>query len=378
MGREKYFGISNRIACWKIDIPFENYLADLAGVDDKAKQIYIAFYEYNEPAYYDKGRYIAENLIQAHAQDFDGMDHEIIYQDMVYCLHKYGFSFQDYCIYCFGRKTEAERQEFVSDKLRYHYCDILNAPHIKELMTNKYECYRIYKRFFKRDVVKCEVDSDRKDFEEFIKSHPKFMYKPMNDHSGHGIQVIDINFVEPLEWFNNTIKHHPGIVEELIEQGEELNLLNPNSINSCRVVTFTSNGSVTFIGAALRMGCGSSITDNAGAGGIYASINVENGTLQSDAKNYLNHHYNDHPTTNTHILGFQLPDWEKAKALVSEMSLYIDGTTLISWDIAFSNKGWIMVEANENGDWSLMQSNLEKGMKKVLFQLMDDYFKTNK
>lgn len=124
------------------------------------------------------------------------------------------------------------------------------------------------------------------------------------------------------------------------------------------------------------MGVGDSITDNAGAGGIFASIDIESGIIKTDAKNYNNYHYLFHPSTGTKIIGFQLPHWDEARELITDMALNQLGTTLISWDIAFSYKGWCMVEANDNGDWSLIQANSEVGRKDELYSLMDRYFNT--
>lgn len=371
---DRYFGISQRIAKWKEPSEFESRLGEAAGTEKTARSLYALYYKELNPIYYAQGKELAKSYIKSHPTDFEGYDFESLYTDMVYCLHRYGFSFQDYCIYRLNNKTENEKSEFVSDKLRYYYCDILNAPFVNELMTNKYQCYEVYHKFYRRDVVKCETNSDRADFYRFINKHNKFIYKPMSEHSGHGIEIIDTSEINSDKWFDNTISHRPGIIEELITQGDELNQMNPGSINSCRIVAFTIDEEVTLIGGALRMGQGSNITDNAGSGGIYASIDVETGHLQSDAKDYLNQHYSEHPTTKTKIMGFQLPEWDKAIDLIKRMSRLIKGTTLISWDIAFSDKGWLMVEANDNGDWSIIQSNLEKGMKAKLYELMDRYF----
>lgn len=37
-----------------------------------------------------------------------------------------------------------------------------------------------------------------------------------------------------------------------------------------------------------------------------------------------------------------------------------------------------MVEANENGDWSIIQSNKQEGKKAELHSYMDRYFKNDK
>lgn len=374
---EKYFGLSQRIAKWKEISEFELILANDVAKGNTTKKIYAEYYRHLNPAYYDAGKKFAKELYISHKDDFKDLDFIDVYDDMVYSLHKYGYSFQDYCIYGFINKTEAARTKFVADKLRYYYCDILNAPFVEHLMTNKYECYKEYGEFFKRDMARCVSEQDRKDFHKFIRKHSEFIFKPLEEHSGHGIMKIRFsNETEANLWFDNILNNSPGIVEELIEQGAEMNKINPHTINSCRIVTFVNGEEVTIIGGALRMGVGNALTDNAGAGGIYASINVDNGIIQSDAKNYLNQHYLFHPTTGMMILGFRLPHWEDAKTLIKTMALHKKGTTLISWDICHSKKGWCMVEANDNGDWSIIQSNLEKGKKEELFRLMDSYLES--
>lgn len=374
---EKYFGLSNRIAKWKEPSEFENELAIAAETDLKIRSLYAKYYKELNPAYYVSGKKMASGLFESHRNDFNNLDFESIYEDMVYCLHHYGLSFQDYCIYSLWNKSEYCRKEFVSDKLRYYYCDILNAPDVEELMTDKLSCYNEYNEFFRREMVPVKTIADKAKFLDFVRRNTKFVYKPLREHSGHGICLLDSESQDMEQWFDFTIKNRPGIAEQLIIQGHEMNQLNPSSINSCRVVTFTIGNDVTIIGATLRMGVGNALTDNAGSGGIYASIDPESGIIQSTAKNYLNQQFLFHPSTHTKILGYQLPDWESAKDAIHKMATHRKGTRLISWDIAYDKDGWRMVEANDNGDWSIIQSNFGIGKKRLLFNLMDEYFNTN-
>ena len=371
---DKYFGISPRITRWKEPSDFEKELADSAESNLESRRLYTEYYKHLNPEYYNSGYQIAFDMYKARAKDMQETNFDDVYTDMVYCLHRYGLSFQDYFIYDLINKAERERKTFVSDKLRYHYCDLLNGVNVPHMMTDKWECFNNYSKFFKREVVGCTENENLDEFIRFVKRHDKFIYKPKTEHSGHGIKLIHTSEIDPQKWFIETVKSQPGIVEELIEQGDELNIINPSSINSCRITSFTLGKEVKIIGATLRMGVGDAITDNAGAGGIYSSIDPERGILQSDARNYLNQHYKFHPTTRTPILGFALPEWDKAIDLINEVALHKLGTTLISWDISYSKNGWCMVEANENGDWSILQSNLQQGKKDELYSLMDRYF----
>ncbi len=375
VGEDKYFGLSHRIARWKQPSEFEQRLSEAAGKSHTDKTLYVDYYKQLDPEYYEKGRRFAQELFEPHSHDYVGMSFDEVYEDMVYCLHRYGLSFQDYLIYSLHKKSEFCRQQFVADKLRYYYCDLLNGEEVEKLMTNKYRCYETYKSFFKREVIPVTSESDRILFYDFLSRHKKFIYKPLNDHSGHGISVLDSDEIDSEKWFEERVRNCPGVVEELIQQGAEMNAMNPSAINSCRVMTFKIDSEVIFLGVTLRMGVGKGVTDNAGAGGIYASVDPVSGIIQSDAKNYKNQHFLFHPSTGRQIIGFQLPEWTNAMSLVKAMANYRPDTVLIAWDIAYSDRGWCMVEANESGDWSILQSNFEIGKKKELYDLMDKYSK---
>jgi len=132
---------------------------------------------------------------------------------------------------------------------------------------------------------------------------------------------------------------------------------------------------VHIIGGAWRIGVGDAVVDNAGSGGIYASVDFENGLVQTDAIDFKGEHFNIHPDTKVQIVGYKLPDWDNALSMICKMALKVKGTTLIAWDIAYSKKGWVMVEANDNGAWRIVQSNREFGKKEVLYTYMDEYAK---
>lgn len=373
MSKEKYFGMSPRIARWKINSTLETWLGERADYSEFWKKVYILYYRLFDSRYYKGGIEMINKAIEVHKEDFVGLDKNYIVRDMLYCLHRFGFSFQDYCIYGFVNRTLQCRKSFVSDKLRYYYCDILNEPFVEQMMTDKYACYQKYRKFFKRDVLGCHSASDKESFSSFVEKHKCFVFKPLEEHSGHGVKIVDANNVDVDTFFTEMLKKGAFIVEELIEQGEELAVMHPQSVNSLRVVTFAIGDKVDIIGVTWRIGVGDAVMDNAGSGGIYASVDFKYGFIQTDAVNYRGEHFNVHPDTKVQIVGFQMPKWNEALDLINEMATAVKGTTLVSWDIAYSTKGWLMIEANDNGDWSLMQSNKKIGKKNELFSYMDQY-----
>ena len=71
--------------------------------------------------------------------------------------------------------------------------------------------------------------------------------------------------------------------------------MHPASVNSFRVATFVVDEEVHIFGITWRIGVGNAVMDNAGAGGIYASVNPVHGFVQTDAMNYRGEHYASTP-----------------------------------------------------------------------------------
>ena len=373
MDKDKYFGLSPRIARWKLNSPLENWLGEKADNSDFWKKLYVSYYQLFDNKYYKVGLKMIKAAIDSHPQEFVGCDERFLIRDMLYCLHRYGYSFRDYCVYGFVNKTLRCRLSFVSDKLRYYYCDILNDPGILHLMTDKYVCYQHYKEFFKRDVLGCYAENDFMLFSDFVEKHSRFIFKPLEEHSGHGIKIYATKDIDKRIFFFEMLKKGAFVIEELIEQGEEVAVMHPQSVNTLRVVTFVIGTEVHIIGGAWRIGVGNAVVDNAGSGGIYASVDFENGIVQTDAIDFKGEHFNIHPDSKIQIVGYKLPQWDEALSLIRQMAIKVKGTTLIAWDIAYSKKGWLMVEANDNGAWRIVQSNKEWGKKDMLYSYMDKY-----
>lgn len=376
MHKEKYFGISRRIARWKLDTLLENWLASKADNSAFFRFLYLKYYAIFDSRYYLKGRQMAYDAIKDHAVAKGwGMDDNDIIDDMIYCLHRYGFSFQDYIAFDFPRKSSLARNEYISDKLRYYYCDILNGEHIEALMTDKYKCYQTYEQYYKREILGCYCINELNKFLSFYSKNNAFIYKPLGSHSGRGIEIIqaDKQF-NPEGFYLQKIQDGPFVVEELIQQGYEMAQLHPNSINTLRVVSFRNADTVDILLTFLRMGVANSVVDNGGAGGIMANVNIDSGIVDSKGMDFTGAKYAIHPDTNIPIIGYQIPQWLEAKELIAQLAKHIEGTTFISWDIAFSKNGWCLVEANDCGALKGAQMTYGRGLKRELFEMMDDYF----
>ena len=71
---------------------------------------------------------------------------------------------------------------------------------------------------------------------------------------GHGIKKIEVAKVENKDKLYEELKNNKQfLVEEEIVQSEELNEINPNVVNSFRIVTLVKDGQAYVINNALRV-----------------------------------------------------------------------------------------------------------------------------
>ncbi len=180
-------------------------------------------------------------------------------------------------------------------------------------------------------------------------------------YGGHGIKFWDTkkDSVEQLLNFvyernsseyqgSNPFKQY--IVQKVVKQDASIATLNPNSINTVRVITLFHEGEVRVLSSVLRMGIAGSRVDNCSSGGIVAGID-ERGYLKKVAYNAMGDVFNEHPDTGK-FAGFAVPAFEKIKATAKKLAYRFYGVSkMISWDFSI----------DENGEPCLIEMNISFG-----------------
>ncbi len=361
------------IARWKIDTPFENWLSRRADNSNLFKTLYCTYYSVFDKKYYKNGIAMAEKVYNTYnGQELFGNNKKAVIKDMIYCLHRFGFSFNEYFLYELYKKNTMGRDEFVADKMRYEYYCIMNTDEGKKLLRDKGKTYELFKPYFKRECLKVYSVEDRQSFLDYVKKHDRFIYKPIGEDCGRGVRIITSLEHEPEKLFDGLLASGHFILEELICQSDEMAKFHKSSINTVRVVTINCKDGVHALYSFYRMGRGGAIVDNAGAGGIFAEVDIKSGIVFSKAiSEYTNESYFIHPDSGEMILGYQLPDWEDAIKLVKQMALVIPEMKHIGWDLAHTDNGWVLVEANGSGQ-PVSQMASKRGIKKELMKCMEN------
>ena len=379
--KERYYTVAKTITRWKIDNPFENWLGGKADKSLFWKRLYVLYYRVFDGEYYKKGLPYIEKEIskQAHgAEALEQVGGGILRLDMIYSLHRFGVSFEEYFIFKFYDLNADGRKKFNTLKMQYGYCELVNDPCIRELFEDKGKCYELFKPYYKRDLLVVTKREDEPKLIRFIEQHSSFIYKPLNGHSGMGINIYrdcdskNDAFIEELMSQSNG----KFVVEELINQAPEMAALHTESINTIRIATFVIKQDVVILGTALRVGRGIANVDNAGAGGLYAGVDSEQGVVNSIARDNIGHTCLRHPDTGVIFPGYVIPEWNKAIAMVKQMATTVKGATMISWDLACSDKGWLMIEGNDVGEAYLLQAPLQQPIKQKIIEHIDDFMKS--
>lgn len=355
---------------WKIFSEEEADLAKAADLSFEKKEQYVAFYKENDPEYYEKGLTFIEAVLNRFGREnLPEEEHHVLVTDMIYSLHRFGISFEEYFWYDFPKLSTEGRQEYISDKVRYYLYNRLNLQENHHIFRNKADAYKAFGEYYGREVIKVESAADFPRFAEFVQAHPDFILKPIDGDCGKNTGIYHRkDYPDAGELFRAIQTDSPPVVlEELIVQSESVARFHPKSVNTVRipVVKSKTSGQVHIITPFFRMGRGDSVVDNAGAGGIFANIDVDTGIVYTSGITENGKAYLIHPDSGYTIIGFQIPRWDEAIALVKQASQKTTNR-FIGWDLALTDNGWVIVEANDCGQFVMQLADKKGQLREML------------
>lgn len=307
-----------------------------------------------------------DKTISRYMGDISSEEKEKIRNDILDMAKKYRFSAEEYFCYHFKDKPEEERKTFISDLNRVDFCESLNLAKNLAIFDDKMYTYKVFGKYYGRDICFVKTSKDYDKFYEFFNKHKKIMLKPVLGTCGQGIQIADISTIADFKCFFDELlnkyclnKKDGFIAEELIKQVPQMAQFHNSSVNSVRLSTVKYDDGVEVIAAFFRTGRSGNIVDNAGAGGVFGTIDVQTGKIDAVGDEYGNN-YTHHPDTNIEMINFVIPHWEEAKNIAKELATIVKGNRYAGWDLALTEKGWIMIEGNSRGQF-VWQMPRQKG-----------------
>jgi len=342
----------NQIAKWKIISPIESLLGKLADKSEIFKRLYVKYYQIFDSKYYRGGLKIIEKEISKFRPGLNGSEKKKLVVDMVYSLHRFGAMYTEYFLFNYPSLNTSGREAFITDKLRYAYCEILNDFQNLEIFDHKEYTYQLFKEFYGRDLVFISDVKDHDKIFSFIQDQTQFILKPAQSSSGRGVEIIDSKgYKSPDKLVDKVLSKCPCILEERVYNHDVIRKIYSEALSTVRIPTIKTQQGTKIFASYIRFGKGGSIVDNVGSGGIIAVIDINTGIIETAAYDKSGKKYLTHPDSNHQIIGFQIPEWDTALDLAKKMSQVVSTNRYVGWDLAYTNKGWIMIEGNGRGEF---------------------------
>ena len=283
------------------------------------------------------------------------------------------FSLSEYVAFHFAEKTLEEKRKFISDKERLEILNKLNDPAKFDILDNKHQSYELLNQYYGRNIILLESTGDLSKFKEFCTGKTTVVVKPPCDTLGRGIRPVDVSDSDSLDSiFESLLKEFSSVlVEDLIVSHQQIAALNPDSVNTVRLITYFDGKKSIVHDAFIKVGQQGSFVDNGGAGGILVSIDPATGTLNSNGCDEDGVIYESHPYTKTVFNGYPLPDWQQAMDLGLELADKIPGLKYIGWDLTYTaDNKWIVVEGNAKTQFFGQQCAADTGVRDNFLELI--------
>lgn len=276
------------------------------------------------------------------------------------------FSPLEYLAFHFWDKSVEERWTYVSSRLREKVIRMLNTEEGIALLDSKYDAYLRLAPLYGREIIVLDSGDDMGKFLDFCSRHSEFVKKNNYESVGRGVQKFDLSSgISPEEIYESITGYGKGIIlEELIRTCDKLSELNPDSVNTVRIIVF-ADGELKVQDAFMKVGRKGSIVDNGGAGGIFVHVNLETGVFDSFGIDEKCFRYEMHPDHGYRFRGIALPEWDTAIEKAKAASAGVPEARYIGWDLTYTESGeWIIVEGNSRTQFFGQQMTIDKGIKK--------------
>ena len=295
------------------------------------------------------------------------------FEDYKSAFRKHRVTYSEYMFsYEFWNLNEKERDKFISTSEMQCIYRKLGNHDVRDIFHNKVRFLEAFSPFVHRWwALAKSLTLDQ--FKEKLSCFD-IIAKPVDGTRGDGIQKISNNGVDDIVGLFTGLQEDDCLLEECIEACDELSEFHPSSLNTIRVVTISNGDNFMVFGALLRMGAHGNVIDNTHAGGIYAPIDVENGTIVIDGIDAQNNHYPNHPDSRKPIKGFKIPEWERIVETCRIATRTIPNVHFAGWDLCVTKTRQIeIIEGNHAPDFDGgMQAPLKVGVKGKLQQAVMD------
>ncbi len=295
-------------------------------------------------------------------------------EDYLDALKKHRVTYGEYMHkFEFWKLNESQRDEFIScSEMQCIYRKMVQ-PEVRTVFWYK----NLFLNRFSSYIHRPWLEVGKASYEQFASmvSESDCIAKPIEGWWGKGIRIIKktTDNSEIRRLYDECLKENI-LLEERVHACKEIEAFHPSSLNTVRVVTISNPQECNVFGAILRMGTGDSIVDNTHSGGIFASIDVKTGVIDTDGLDSNGNVYKEHPDSHIPIKGFQIPYWDKVIEMCSNATKVMPNTIFVGWDVVIFDDGGVgLIEGNHAPDFDGgMQAPKKIGVKQRVKKVVMD------
>ena len=152
----------------------------------------------------------------------------------------------------------------------------------------------------------------------------------------------------------------------LIAHPAVLALTGTEAVSCVRFICFVTSAGPVIHTAFWKITAGRNMLDNfshGDYGNCLGAIDMASGKIvRAISKMGPGGQITQHPSTGQPLIGFQLPDWDAATALVKSASACFPGLRLQNWDVALCPDGPVLLELNTESELGVPQAISGKGL----------------
>lgn len=261
--------------------------------------------------------------------------------DIVFCSIKYGAGPYDYQEFEFYNLNSKERKTYLTRVKNNAIVRMFNDKEISKKFDDKVEFNKIFNEYLKRDWL--YLDNNYDEFVKFCDEKEDFIAKPVGGAGGEGIELIKIDKKKLKKTYEYLVSNNKLLVEEKIIQNKKISMLNKTSVNTFRIVSFFDGKETHILNVVFKIGNGG-VTDNFSSGSMYTF--VRDGKIIVPAIDRDDNIFYEHPISKIKIVGYEIPNYDKAINLVKECAKKIPEVKYVGWDVAITDKDAVIIEGN--------------------------------
>ena len=187
------------------------------------------------------------------------------------------------------------------------------------------------------------------------------------------LTLVDGSKVALDTFIDDVTTHYAGgyLLQKRLSPHAEIRAICGDRLATVRLVTINAKTGPEILRTCWKIPAGANAADNFWrAGNLLGTLDVDSGrvvrVIRGAGMDQVS--LEAHPDTGTQMVGFDMPMWAEAKALVLAGAGIFPSMGMIGWDIAITDAGPVIVEPNETPDHGLPQIADRRGM-------LDDRFR---